>query len=96
MKFDYTKQFQMLQNVPNLGYVFRTLKPVATNRKKAADKIGFLFFMFCGTLFLYNVTNVSHHRNALDYSNGFRILPDYMTGSVFIGYRKERKQFILY
>lgn len=30
-----------------------------------------------------------------DYSNSYRILPDYLTGTSFITYRKERKQQLI-
>ena len=43
-----------------------------------------------------NYINMDFRYNALDYSNGFRVLPDYLTGTVFVAYRKERKNFLLY
>jgi hypothetical protein len=57
---------------------------------------GFLFFSFCGTLFLMGALNINHRLYPTDYSVGFRVVPDYITGSNFVAYRKERKQFIIY
>jgi hypothetical protein len=40
--------------------------------------------------------NINHRLFPTDYTVGFRVVPDYITGTNFVAYRKERKQFILY
>lgn len=43
-----------------------------------------------------NLFNIDYRSFNYDYSHGFKVLPDYITGTHQITYRKERKQFILY
>jgi hypothetical protein len=96
MKFDYSKQFKMMENVPNLNPLFGVLKNNATTLKRRSDKVGFFFFLLCGTLLTMTYFNIDHHMFSNDYSHRFKILPDYITGTVLVTYRKERRQFILY
>lgn len=47
-------------------------------------------------MFLMSALNINHRFFSTDYSVGFRVIPDYITGTNFVAYRKQRKQFILY
>ena len=41
---------------------------------------------------IYTNLNMSMFNN--DYSANYKILPDYITGTSFVSYRKQRKQFL--
>jgi hypothetical protein len=65
------------------------------NGKVFSDKIIFIFLLLNGSLLLFKYLNIDPRLNSHDYLNGFRILPDYITNSVMISYKKERKRLLL-
>lgn len=95
MKFDYSRQFAMMEKVPDLKPVFKNLRSTVTPIKRRGDKVGLIFFTLLGTLTFFNFFNIDYRRYSSDYSNGFRVLPDYMTGTTLTTYRKERKDLII-
>ena len=51
-----------------------------------------MFLFIGGYMLISNFFNVNFNTYNNDYSNSFRVIPDYITGNSFVGYRKTRKQ----
>ena len=96
MKFDYSKALKLTSNVPNLHTTIQKLAPVATHRKVFADKCAYIFSLGCGIVLFSTIFNIDLSRRSNDYSHSFKIYPDFLTGTRFVAYRKDRKQFIIY
>lgn len=42
----------------------------------------------------FNLFNLNMNMFNTDYANSYKIVPDYLTGTSFVTYRKERKQHL--
>jgi len=51
-----------------------------------------MFFFLAFGMAGFKLFNLNMNMFNNDYSHSFRILPDYLTGTTFVSYRKERKQ----
>ena len=43
-------------------------------------------------MLISNFFNINLNTNNNDYSNSYKVIPDYITGNSFVAYRKTRKQ----
>lgn len=96
MKFDYSQALKLVNNAPNLHNTIQKLTPLATHRKIFADKCAYIFALGCGFVFFSTVFNVDLNRRSTDFSHSFLIVPDLITGTRHVSFRKSRKQFVIY
>ena len=95
LKYDYKPAFKLTEKVPQLSSVFQTLGTTRTSRNLLANKFVYLFFFFNGAALTATFMNMKILGEAEDFSNDFRIMPDYLTKTRSVSFRKEQKRFYI-